>query len=477
VNVPRPPVVRERLGKAWYIPAMPRILVFNSHTASVPAWKTFARGWLLLVSLLGCSCAAQHASEQTGSSPSVYPPSPNLVDPHRAALDHPDQVPIRNLRLQALTLEDAQRLAQMAAPDVVLAAARANAARSEVDVAGMYSNPTVTVGTTLNNQVLFGNLYMALPLFGQLRKAMDAADAQARVLAAGVDVSRLDARLAVTLAWVDLWQLKGEFQIAKDNAARREKILETARVRFSEGSVPQLDVLRAKTNARQAGSEVAALKEQQVAAMARLAVLLKNDDLQEVEIQGDPGGQKSPPALASLGNMVQEHPLTKRARVMLHASDSVVAREQRNRVPLVGVQIGGSMYNRQPPPTHDVNLAISMTLPVFNAPLITRAERNRDAVRTELNTVIIQLRARLVSARADYLAALRRQEAQLRDVLPAAKEAADLSAEAYQSGGLDLTGTLAAEQALSDARLASVRATANLARALGALEHAAGRAL
>ena len=91
--------------------------------------------------------------------------------------------------------------------------------------------------------------------------------------------------------------------------------------------------------------------------------------------------------------------------------------------------------------------------------------------------MLVQLRARIVGASADYLAAVRRHEAEVHDVLPSAEEAAELSIEAYQSGGLDLTGTLAAEQALSDARLAAARLTADRARALAALEHEVGRAL
>ena len=88
-----------------------------------------------------------------------------------------------------------------------------------------------------------------------------------------------------------------------------------------------------------------------------------------------------------------------------------------------------------------------------------------------------QLRATLAGALADYSAAVSRHEAQLHQVAPAAREAAELALEAYQSGGLDLTATLAAEQALSDARLAAARFTADRARAFATLEHAAGRAL
>ncbi|MGB5698013.1 MAG: TolC family protein [Polyangiales bacterium] len=377
----------------------------------------------------------------------------------------------------ALRLDDAQRLAQAEAPDVMLSTARAVTARTEIGVAGMFPNPQFTIGATSGTSVFFGSFYIALPLFGQRRSAMEAADAQARVAAAGVEVTGLDARLAVTLAWLDLWQLEGESRIATSNAARRDRILDTARARFSEGASPRLDVLRAETDARRARAEVASLQERRLAAAARLAVLVSRDESLTVEIEGEPRMLESQPDLVELETFTGDHPLTRRANAMLRAAGAVVTRERRARRPLFGVQVGGAFFDRAPPPNHDAVASLKADLPFFNRHLIARAESARDTARTELETVMIQLRARIASARSDYLAAVRLQEAQVGEVLPAAQEAADLSDEAYQSGGLDLTGVLAAEQALSDARLTALRATADRARALSALEHAAGRAL
>ena len=378
---------------------------------------------------------------------------------------------------RTLSLAQAQLLAQREAPDVVLSTARATTASTEVGVAGMFPNPQLTVGSTSGSAIVYGTFYIALPLFGQRAAAMDAADAQARVIAAGVEVTRLDARFAATLAWLDLWQLQEEFLIATNNALRRERILDTAQARFTEGAAPRLEVLRAETDARRARSVVASLEEQRSAAAARLSVVLSRNEPLTVGINGEPGTPDSLPSSAALETFVAVHPLTERARAILRAADAIVTREHRARRPLLGVEVGGAFAVRFGPPTRDVQASLKVDLPFFNHPLIARAESAHDTALTEFDTVVIQLRARMVSARANYIAAIRLQEAQLKEVLPAAREAADLSDEAYQSGGLDLTGVLASEQILSDARLAAVRATADRARALGALEHAAGRAL
>jgi len=341
----------------------------------------------------------------------------------------------------------------------------------------MFPNPQFTVGSTSGSARFYESFFISLPIFGQRAAAMDAADAQARVVAAGVEVTRLDARLAATLAWLDLWQLQGEFLIATNNALRRDRILDTAKARFSEGAAPRLEVLRAETDARRARSVVASLEKQRSAAAARLSVLLSRNEPLMVAIEGEPGIPYAPPSVAALEGFIPDHPLTQRAHAMLGAAHANVIREQRARRPNLGVQVSGIFHERFGPPSRDVQAALKADLPFFNRPLIVRAESAQTTALTELETVIIQLRARMVSALSDYLAAVRRQEAEVGQVLPAAQEAADLSDEAYQSGGLDLTGVLAAEQALSDARLAALRATADRGRALGVLEHAAGRAL
>jgi outer membrane protein TolC len=375
------------------------------------------------------------------------------------------------------TLADAQRLAQLGAPDVVVSAARASTSSSEVGVAGMLANPRVTLGTATGGYLLSGSLFVSLPLFGQRAAAIDAAEAQARVAAAGIEVARLDARLAVTWAWVALWLVQAESLVARDNAARRARLLEAAQARFTEGAGPRLDVLRATTEARRARAEVAALDEQRGAAAAALAVLLGGNETLAAEASGEPRGIDAVPPLAEAEQLAGEHPVARRARIMLHAADAVVIRERRARWPMVGLQVGGSALNHYPPPSTAFSLALTLELPFFNGALIDRAESGRDTAQTELSAVLLQLRARFAVARAEYLAATRRWDAQAHEVLPAAQEAADLSEEAYRSGGLDLTGTLGAEQALNDARLAALRATAERGRALATLEHAAGKSL
>lgn len=379
---------------------------------------------------------------------------------------------------RAMTVSDAVREAEQAAPDVVVSAARATTSRTQVAVAGIVPNPRLTVGSTTGSSAFVGSLFLALPIFGQRGSAMEASEAQAVVARAGVDVARVDARLAVTLAWTDLWVAQREAAVAVDVASRRERLVETTRVRFTEGAGSRLDVLRAETEARRARADADARRNEIDAAVARLCILLGRDPLNDrVEAAGDPPYARAVPAPATLSTLIDMHPVSQRAKFAVRAADAVVARENRARWPLLGVQVGTALANRAPPPTNDFSAALSVDVPIFSGPLITRAEASRSEASAERASTLAILKGRLDASRSDYLAADRRYRASVDEVLPTAREAAELALEGYRSRGLDLTATLAVEQALTDAQLAAVRAEADRARAYAALEHAAGRPL
>ncbi len=377
-----------------------------------------------------------------------------------------------------LSLADAVGASQRAAPDVLVSIARSATARSEIGVAGIFTSPQVTVGTSTGSAVLVTSLFIALPVFGQRGTAIDAAEAQAAASRAGLEVTRVDARLAVSVAWTAVWLAQHEAEVAAETADRRERLLEIARVRLEEGAGSRLDVLRAEIEARRARADATARRDDQGAARARLCPLIGLDPMaSRFEVAGEPTSIGALPAIAALESLVATHPVTRQARASLHAADAGVIRDRRSRWPLVGVQLGAGFANRSPPPTNDYNAALTVGVPLFNAALVTRAQSLRGEAGSVLVSTTSTLRGRVMAARSDYLAADRRYRAAAEQVLPTAREAAELASEGYRSGGLDLTATLAVEQALTDARLAAVRAHADRGRAAAAIEHGAGRSL
>ena len=376
---------------------------------------------------------------------------------------------------QSLTLADALHEAHEAAPTVLVSAARAAVADRDVEVAGILPDPTLGVGASVSYN-LIATFFVSLPVFGQLGAAVGAAEAQARVARAGIEVARLDAALAVRTAWTQLWLAQQRVQLAAEDVARRERLADAATGRFDEGAGTRLDVLRAQADVSRARGEQSALTSLRDAAAARLAGLLGREAGQSIVPSGDPELGGRAPALSSVSRLVANHPLASRSGATVAAADAVVEQAHRTRWPNLGLSVQdwwGRSNN-----IHDVRVILSMQVPIFDEPRISRAETARSAAQSAHEAVGIDLRAALVAARAEYIAAVQRAAAQEEEVLPASREAAELSDEAYRSGGLDLDGRARGGAGLlggAGGRDSAARAQRALAYAR--MQHAAGEAL
>jgi len=384
--------------------------------------------------------------------------------------------PPASAQARRLTFAAAVHAAQAAAPQVLVATARTTAARTESGVAGIWPSPQVALGTTSGTARLFASLFVTLPVFGQRSTAIDAADAQARAVAAGQDVARLDAGLAVGEAWLDLWQVTAQGEVAREAADRQARLLAIAVERNRRGAVPRFDVLRARTLAHSSRAEAEALDASRDAAAARLSGLLGADSLTTSwQTEGLPPASDDTPTTAEVERLVDIHPVVQRAGLQVTASQAVIRRDKASRLPLVGIEAGTNQFERYPPPNQDFFVTLRADLPLFRAPLVARADAQTGQAIAEQNALRLEIRTRLWAALADFQAARRRFTSAVHDILPSAVEAAELAAQAYRTGGLDLTAVLAAEQALAQARLTAALATAELGRARIRLDHAAGR--
>lgn len=374
---------------------------------------------------------------------------------------------------QPLSQAQAMLEAEQHAPDVRVGRAQVAVADSEVDVAGMLPNPTIGGGVS-PAFVAVATVSMTLPIFGQTSTAADAARAQTKVAEASVEVLRLDSRLAAALTWTDLWMVEREMALAEEEVARYDRTLAAAEARVADGSAPALDRIRADADARRAHSTLAALSATHEAVSARLAVLVgKTPGEVTFAAQGDPDASQ-PPALAQLGTIVDGHPLAKRAGTATHAAEAVVTREKRARWTQLGLSVQD--WVSRSTRLHDVRVLGTVDIPLFDAPRVDRAQAMRKAAEVDAEAVHDRLYSTAVAARAEYMAAQERCDALSASVVPAMREAATRSEEAYTEGSLDLASTQTAEKARSDAELALLTCLANRARARAQLEHALGGA-
>lgn len=348
-------------------------------------------------------------------------------------------------------------------------------AQAEAGLAGQVApNPRLTVGTTERGARATASFYAFLPFLGRRQAAIGAGEAQAAVVAAGVDVARLDALLATGRAWVDLWLAERESDTAEESARRWERLAEIADERVASGDASRLDAMRAHAEAARARAEVDALLELRSGAAARLSIALDRDPSSPLATEGSLPAVRALPELATLMASLDAHPLLTRARASDSAAEAGVRWQRRSRWPIFGVQAGASIAARSGAP-NDFSGAMLLDLPVFSGPGLHRARAEETLVRSEGEVERRRLESELADAYARCRAAERRLRAQVDDVLPSAREVAELALEAYREGRLDMTAVLVAEQGYLDALRMTRRAEAELALALANLDHAVGR--
>ncbi len=383
----------------------------------------------------------------------------------------------------ALTLPRTLSLADAAAPDRMIAAARLAVAHADVGVASMLTNPTVIAGGAINTAHFFTAIAIPVPLFGQIGAARAVASALETAARHDVDVTRLDVRLAASLSWIDLWLGEHEVLVATESADRAERLAGVTRERFDAGAAPRLDVLRARAESLRLRAEADSATLTLASIGARLALWICADAQSTLRTAGEPGGA-SVPSLATLLGGMDHHPLLLAAHTRTSAAEANVSLERRRRWPIVGLELGTSFLDPslstsalQPVPAFaDAHVAVSFEIPFFHVhgPLIARAQAAVSQSSYEAASVRRRLEVDLAAAYAEWRAADARARAQHGAVLPAATEAAELALEAYRAGRLDITGVLAAQQVLTDAQRATFRIDAEVARAAAVLAHAGG---
>jgi outer membrane protein TolC len=371
-----------------------------------------------------------------------------------------------------LSVQDALSRADEHAPEVAIAAAQAVVAQRDVGVAGILPNPRIGGGVTVDYTAVL-DLYVLLPIFGQLDTATDAARARAQVAEDSVEVARLDSRLVVALAWTDLWLAQRNAVLAEQESTRRQALEAAASARLEEGTVARIDVVRATAEAARAAADASAATSATRAAAARLAGALGDDpSTLALAASGDPLGAEVP--VLDLGAVLASHPLSRRAEASSYAAEEATRHDHRSRWPRLGVQLSDWIHRSND--QHEVRLMLTMELALFDEPRIERSESVRDQAHIEAEAVLTRVRAAVLATHADYLAVAERCRAQSESVVPTASEAADLAREGYEEGSVDLTTTLAVAQTLADAERALAACLAERARAAARVDHAEGRA-
>ncbi len=382
-----------------------------------------------------------------------------------------------------VTLDEVLRESRRVAPDLLIARAQQQVAHAEVGIAGVYPNPSASVGTSTQAAKLSGTLSIPLVILGQRGAAIDAAKADETTVKLETQVAWNDVRQAAVRAYIALWLADGVAGARRESAAIEATLEQSVVQRVQVGSAPELDAIRVHAEKLRADDDVLEATAQVTASGSELGRWMGIQDGGGLRAAGNLEAPDVTPALPLLLARLDGNAAVQREQSDVRAADARVERERTLVRPSLGLDLGADLWDptllapgSTGTPPINYRAALTFDLPVFNqrGPYIDREKAQGDVARARVQSARLQASAELTAAYRTFEAATARQRTLVDAVVPAAQAAAKATEEAYTLGRAQLVAVLDAERALVDARVTALEAQAARASAWADVEHALG---
>jgi outer membrane protein, heavy metal efflux system len=390
-----------------------------------------------------------------------------------------------------LTLEEAERIALAENPDITVAMRRVAMAQAHVPVAGTLDDPMAMYkgwGIPLQKpwdynaaQNMF-SISQTLPGRGKRDLRTSVAESDVDVAKANLEQARLMVRVQVRKAFADMLRTEDEMRIHDEHLSIARQSIEAARIKYTNGKVPQQDILKAQVALTRLAEHMIQFDHDAELARARLNTLLRRSPDAPLRVAGEHA------VLASLPQTKSLNDLALRSRPDLLAAEKAAERSRKEQalakkayVPDFTVSAGYMLM----PSGQDMRNAYmvegSMNLPWLNrrkhdaeiagaAVQVTEQDAELTALR---NAAFGQIQEAVVEAESSQKLA-RMYHDQLR---PQAEATLQSSVIAYENDKTDLLDLLDSQMAVIDIDLAWIQAVANFDTRLAELELATGASI
>jgi outer membrane protein TolC len=391
----------------------------------------------------------------------------------------------------ALTLDDVERMALAANPEIGVAARRVAIAQAHVPVAGALDDPMAMYRGwgvplehpwNLNSAQNMFSISETLPGRGKRALRTSVAESDVDVAKAQLDQVRLEVRVRVHKAFGDLLRADDEIRIHDQHVAIARQAIEAARIKYTTGKVPQQDILKAQVALTRLAEHMIQFDHDADLARARLNTLLGRAPNSPLRVTGEHAVLDTLPQAQDLDD------LALRSRPDLLAAQQAAERSHREQalakkayVPDFTVSAG---YMIMPSGQNFRNAYMvegSMNLPWLNhrkhdaeiAEATAQATEQDADLAEQRNMAFGQIQEALVEAEAaQKLAHLYHEE-----LRPQAEATLQSSVIAYENDKTDLLDLLDSQMAVVDIDLAWIQAVADFDSRLADLELAAGASL
>lgn len=390
--------------------------------------------------------------------------------------------------------------ALQASPDLRTAQARLREARARRSVAAAARFPGVTAAGSArrsqsSEQTGSGdarNLFSAgldasweLDVFGGVRRGVEAAEADLESSVANLDHTRVSLAAEVALTLVEVRALQTRLGIARANLASQSETLQLTEWRAQAGLVGSQDVEQARSNREQTRAQIPSLETSLAESEHRLDILLGRAPGTLHARLAAPGGLPVVPAQIAVGipaDTLRQRPDVRAAERTLAAETARVGAAEAARYPAFNLSgsIGlealtlGALGNGGAATS---SLLAGISSPIFDAGRLRAQVDIQDAVRERAQVAYEQAVLTALQEVENALVALARNRERVQALTiaaEAARNAAELARQRYNSGLIDFQSVLdtersvlSAEDSLASSRADGVLALIRLYKALG----------
>ncbi len=318
-------------------------------------------------------------------------------------------------------------------------------------------------GTTLSNVHGFGSIKWELDLWGRLRRAVEASEAQLFAQEENQRAVILGLVSSVSDAYFSLRSLDLQVEITKRTLRSWEESVRLSQLRYKQGYVSKLDLDRFEAERAGTAAKLAELEKQVAQKENQLSALLGRKPAaiaRGLPLDRQPMPPSIPAGLPS--DLLRRRPDLLQAEHMLAAATANIGIAQAQRFPqfaLTGA-VGGAQANLNGTsvgPLLIQNLAASLAGPLFNATAlgyqVTVNERQAQQAALQYEKAVVTALKEV----EDALIAVektREQRAAMEQQVAALQSALDLAGQRYQGGRASYLDVLTSQRSLYESELA-----------------------
>ena len=390
-----------------------------------------------------------------------------------------------------MALEQIEAAAMQGNPEIRAAVRRVAVLEARIPAAGALDDPMFMYRNwgaplerpyDLNQAQNMFMLQQTFPGAGKRAARSDVAGKEVNVAKEQLEGLRREVQVKVRKAFYDLMRNADELRIHDEQMQLTKQALESARIKYTVGRVPQQDVLKAQIAITKLEEHLIMLEEQGEMARASLNTLMGRDPSTPLEIEGHYSTQVEVPTLARLEQIAVEN----RPELRAVAAQQKVAAARANLAgkaytPDLTVGLGYMLMPDGANYRNNYMAEFSMNLPWLNrrkhdseiaeAKAMTETTNADYAMRQ--SAVLLEIQEALIKVRS-----AQRALTLYRDTLrPQAEATFRAAAAAYQHDRTDFLNLIDSQNMMLDVQSSFYRTAAEMDARVAELERAIGTAL